>query len=235
MERIVVSDWDNTMREGFTMGDWTSFLAERGNFPKALARSIKSDMEDYANKVISYEELAHRVTSKYAKGLSGESQSTISQAADEFVDADQQLFEFVRPLTDFLRAHGVPFILISGCPREPLVAYQQALGISRIYALALEVVNGVYTNKLHLNPTLGDEKARIVEVLARDSEIILALGDSKADLPLLEAASHTVIVDNPGLTPQGSRTVHRLSSASSKKAVDNLKDVISKSIQGLLS
>jgi phosphoserine phosphatase len=234
MEKIVVADWDNTMREGFTMGDWTSFLAKRGNFPETLARSIETDMEGYSRKAISYEELAQRVTSKYAEGLLGESQEVISRAAHEFVDADQQLFGFVRPLTDFLRACGVPLVLISGCPREPLVAYQQALGVSRIYALTLEVMNGVYTGKLHLNPTLGNEKSHIVEALVRDSEIILALGDSKADLPLLEAAPHTVIIDNPDLMPQGSRTVHRVSSRPNSRAVANLKNIVYKAAQGLL-
>lgn len=221
------------MRDGFTLGDWVNFLARKGNFPPSAAESIERDMESYAEALISYDELACRVTEKYAEGLCGEPRGPVVQAADEFVSADKRLFDYVRPLVNLLKAHGVSLVLVSGCPHEPLAAYRRTLPIDDIYALTVGTVNRLYTNKLLLNPALGDEKARIVGVLAKNANIILALGDSRADLPLLEAAPHNIIVDNPDLVPKGDRVIHRVSPRSDSGDVANLRDIVHQAIQGL--
>ena len=226
MERIMLADWDNTMREGFTMADWTHFLSRRGRFPERLARAIDDDVEAYSSGAITYEDLATAVTVKYAQGLAGKAKKDIERVASEFVLEDRRLFIFVRPLVRLLQDEGVSLVLVSGSPREPLVAYRELLPINRIYALSVKASSGLYTDELALNPTLGEEKERIVRQIAKSAHIVLAMGDSKADLPLLEAAPHSIIVENPDLVPEGRHVVYRVSPKSDQFLAASVTSVV---------
>jgi phosphoserine phosphatase len=200
--KIVISDWDNTMRDGFTMADWTSFLAERRAFPAQTAGEIRTAVDDYKRSAITYEELAHQVAALYAFGLAGKSKWQIEQLSDEFVADDQdRIFQFVPSFVSMLRHASLRLVVVSGCPIEPLIAYQKSNLFDEAFGLAVDTSNGRYIESLRVNPTLGNEKAKIVKRLAAESSIVLALGDSPADLPLLDAAPSRIIVGNAGLSP----------------------------------
>jgi HAD superfamily hydrolase (TIGR01490 family) len=85
---------------------------------------------------------------------------------------------------------GLDFIV------EPLAA---ELGVEHVIANRLEFQNGEATGKL-LEPVLsGEEKKRAVLAFARERSLDLAqsycFGDSRADLPLLEAAGFPCVVN----------------------------------------
>jgi phosphoserine phosphatase len=195
LPKIAVADWDNTMRRGFTMSDWVSFLAVRDLFPAATADRIRSGVAAYQAGESSYQVLAETVTELYAAGLAGQGVAAVATASHDFVRADEQnLYRFVRPMMRRLRELGLPLIVVSGCPTEPLRAYGDQLEISEVYGLAVRRAGGRYLPTLDLNPTLAEEKSKVVAELAARAQIALALGDSAADLPLLEAAANRVLV-----------------------------------------
>lgn len=85
---------------------------------------------------------------------------------------------------------GLDFIV------EPLAA---ELGVEHVIANRLEFKNGEATGRL-LEPVLsGDEKRRAVETFAREHALDLphsyAFGDSRTDLPMLEATGFPCVVN----------------------------------------
>jgi phosphoserine phosphatase len=158
--------------------------------------------------------LATTVTGLYRDGLTGQSTATIASLAEQFVRSDTGLFGFVEPFVRLVREYGLRLVVVSGSPVEPLLAYRRRLSIDRVYGLTVGTAHGRYTPTVVSDPTLGGEKARIVDDLTPGSHIVLALGDSPADLPLLAAAPLSVVVDNPGLDPGASTDVHHISATS---------------------
>jgi phosphoserine phosphatase len=187
IRRLVLADWDNTFRKGFTVVNWAQFLADRGLFT-ALA-SIKAAVERFHQGGFSYEEFCRRMASAYAAGLVGLAYSDVFAAAASFVALDScHVFNFVKPLCAYLATQNLKVVVVSGAPEEPLSHYANSIGFELGGALRLKVEDGRYTGSITENCGLGDEKEAAVGRLSLSGQIAVALGDSTSDLPLLEAA-----------------------------------------------
>lgn len=209
-DRIALLDWDNTLHSGFTMTRWANFLSERGLFPAVMAAEISTLAQEYAAGTLPYIRLTEELPALYAEGLAGQDKVKVDLATESFLRIDHEgIYPFVRPLLGILRTLGLRIVVVSGCPAEPLTAYQSVLGIDDVYALTVAHSSHLYLNHISLNPTTGPGKQAVVDgLMAEDASIVFAIGDSSADLPLLDAAAYKVVVDNPSLVPQGANVGH---------------------------
>jgi hypothetical protein len=113
-----------------------------------------------------------------------------------------------------------------GCPIEPLEAYKGILDLDQIYALQVGASDGRYVADLVTNPAGFDGKKAVVEKLTSGGDLIaLAMGDSSADLPLLNAAKYRIVVDNPNLL-EPSSTVHHISAETDLEQSDAILQLI---------
>jgi phosphoserine phosphatase len=88
-------------------------------------------------------------------------------------------------LLPFLSGQAIHALVASGAPSEVLDAYTHTLPIGLSSGVAGTVRGGVFTGDLDLNPAVAETKQAIVAEVAERAEIVLAVGDSTADLPLL--------------------------------------------------
>ena len=208
--KIALVDWDNTLRRGFTLLDWVDWLTDRGQFPGHVTRELHDLMGAYWSGVLPYGEFATSMTDGYARGLAGQRVDAIEESAIHFAHLDNhRLYSFAPRLFKILQSCQIDVVVVSGCPIEPLKAYQAYLNMSEIYGLAMQVTAGRYLPNPELNPAGYDGKKMIVGKLDSESlSIALAIGDSTADIPLLDAAEYRIVVDNPTLLPAGPTVLH---------------------------
>ncbi len=224
---IVLIDWDNTMRGGFTLVDWVSFLADSNLFDKGVAAEILDTIKRHGDGELTYEEMARASTALYANGLAGYQVAAVEQAALKFVQLDQvHLHSFVSSLLAALKGNDMTIVVVSGCPVEPLEAYKDILNLDHIYALQVGVSGGKYVAELVENPAGFDGKKAVVERLTESGDsVALAMGDSSADLPLLNAANYGIVVDNPSLM-ESSPTIHHISSEADLAEFDGILHLV---------
>jgi phosphoserine phosphatase len=179
---IVLVDWDNTFRKGFTVITWVEFLAESGLFSEL--DTIRATVDEFQRGALAYEAFCNRMALAYAVGLAGQLESDVFAAGASFVAADSaQLFSFVAPLCAYLVERNFKVIVVSGAPEELLKHYAKAVDFELGGALHLEVKSGRYTGGIVENCGLSDEKEAAVGRLSKSNEVVAAMGDSTSDLP----------------------------------------------------
>jgi phosphoserine phosphatase len=192
--KVVLVDWDNTLRRSYTVLAWTEFLAGRGLF--STRHTILERWDHFhAAKSYKYEVFCRDMADAYAAGLAGQTREVVLAAAAAFVDADMEnIFRFVRPLCELFAEQHMAVIVISGAPEVPLAQYASALGLEIGGALCLESQEGRYTGRWLENCGLSASKQDAVARVSASSDVVMAFGDSDSDMPLLAAAQFRFLV-----------------------------------------
>jgi phosphoserine phosphatase len=145
----------------------------------------------------------------YARGLEGVRQADLQAHARTYVEQDvRALFPFSRVLLESLVERQVEPLVISGSPVETLATHQELLPIRRHWGITVAVRDGLYTGELELNPAEQAAKERIISTAVEGARVVLAIGDTEADLPMLELAEVRIVVDNDALLSGDEATLH---------------------------
>ena len=201
-------DWDGTLREGFTINDWGSFLAQHGEFDIEAAHDIRARFNRFSEGATSYAKLSKAVPRVYANGLRGRSTSRTNELADEFVKMDfDRLFSATVTLLNMLESNRIRIVVISGSPQPVLEAYARELPLNEVHGVTVGKSKGRWNGELKNNPATTQAKREIVAKLIERYRPLLALGDSEADEPLFNAAQHWFRMDpNAVLAPAAGAT-----------------------------
>ncbi len=205
--QIALFDWDNTLSRGFTLLRWIDFLEERKyEIDKSQAAQIRLQYRSYQGGDIAYEDFAQTVVEAYVLAMTGCDAHALDTLGREFAEGDRGAIKpFARPLIDVLTARGVEIFVVSGAPSEPLRAHARWLGITHVRGLELARLNGrLIGHLLGGNTALATTKEAIAKALvAEGAEVLFAMGDSEADLPLYAHANLAVQVRGSELLPVG--------------------------------
>lgn len=188
--RVAVLDWDNSLHLGFTMGPWMHAL-ERHARDAATADRFDRALADHEAGRLAYDAFALLAEELYTALMDGRMAADVEAVAAYLVPIDA-----LRPgtpeLIAALLARDIQPILISGAPIEVLRAHAAVLGIAPgdVTGWTLERDGGRYLGRLASgNTARGGSKAHIVaRVVDAGAEVVLGVGDSEADRPLVDAA-----------------------------------------------
>jgi phosphoserine phosphatase len=188
--RIALLDWDNSLHDGYTMGPWLHALA-RDEREADVARRFDAALAAYEAGTMAYDAFAGLAETLYTGLADGRSVAEVRAIAERFV-RDDPLRPGTPQLVDALLAAGIRPVLISGAPIEVLSAHAAALGFAArdVTGWQLEQRGDVYVGRLASgNTAQGGAKATLVEQrVAGGDQVMLGLGDSPADRPLVDAA-----------------------------------------------
>ena len=156
-----------------------------------------------------YQRLTVETPDLYARGLEGVAPATLRAHARAYVEEDSRaLFPYARLLLESLVYRDIDTVVISGSPIETLAVHQERLPIRELWGITLEERDGRFTGELALNPAEQTAKDRIVSTALEQASVVLAIGDSEADLPMLEAAHTRIVIDNDALFGDDGATLH---------------------------
>ena len=229
--RVALLDWDNSLHDGLTLRSWTPYLWERGLVSKDVVDAVEERYAAYDQGDLPYRRLAMEAPELYARGLQGVRRSELQAQARSYVDQDTyDLFPFSRVLLESLVERKIESLIISGSPIETLAVHQELLPISRLWGITVAVRDGLYTGDLELNPAEQTAKEEVISTAIKEARVMLAVGDTEADIPMLEAAEARIVVDNAALFSDDEKTLHLSPNSTSDGGVAKLRAFISQTL-----
>jgi HAD superfamily phosphoserine phosphatase-like hydrolase len=195
IRKYALFDWDNTLHDGFTILAWMEYLCSKNIIDEKYYSEILFQMKLYSEHRLSYDELCNNTASIYANSVSGIELSLLDNIAYDFCCNNKAILPFVKNMFYNFRKNNIDTIVVSGAPQILLSQYSKLLGISKAYGMHLEVRHNRFTGNVEQN--YGTDKTNIVKeiMLKKKGKPVFALGDSKADSPLIEAAKFGYYVE----------------------------------------
>jgi phosphoserine phosphatase len=229
--RVALLDWDNSLHRGLTLRSWAHYVGERGMLPEAIVNAIEDRYTAYEKGEFPYRRLATETPELYARGLEGVREEELRAHARTYVEQDiRQLFPFSRVLLDSLVDREIETFVVSGSPIETLTVHQELLPISRLWGITVAVSDGLYTGELELNPAEQTAKDDVISNAVGAARVMLAIGDSEADIPMLEAAEAKIVVDNDELLSDDETTLHLSPDSTADGGVAELRSFIAQTL-----
>ena len=195
---MALLDWDRTLYDGFVLLSWVRFLSVHGKFSRAYYEELKRVFSHYSRRDIKYDDLSRNAPLIYARGLKGQRVTDICGLALEYVREDSQLYPHSIPIFDMLHQKNITIAVLSGAPQEVLDAFSERLDIEIVIGITVRMLSSgeFFSGVLGRNSALVEVKRRQVERLRRKFNILLAIGDSSADIPLLMAAKVPIVLND---------------------------------------
>ncbi len=198
--RLALFDWDNTLHRGWTLEGWIEHLIDHGIVTREREPVWAERTHRYATGQIDHNQLAEEANGEYARALAGWSRDEAIPLVRRFVaDTDhRQVYGWAAPLLRWLADNGTRPVIVSGAPQEILTEHlvHLRLGDLEAHGLTLTVDGaGRYAGGVAGNVGTDAAKQQLIEQLAQSAgPVVLGVGDSTSDLPLLRAARRQLIV-----------------------------------------
>lgn len=195
--KYAVFDWDNTIRNGYTLFSWIDYLYSIGILSLSVKEKIESIQNEYNAGIITHDQYAKKACLMYAAAMKGFSQAEYGQILEEYLKLDEKnCFPFAQRLFRNLSKNNIKIIIISGAPEYIIDHYRGKFSIHEIYAFCEEFANGICTGKVAHNYGF-DKHAIIHELKDKYHEYpVLGVGDAPSDLPLFRYSNKALCVVN---------------------------------------
>jgi HAD superfamily phosphoserine phosphatase-like hydrolase len=195
---LAVFDCDGTLWAGDAGERFFDWELRRGLVSDEVVRRIRAQYADYMAGNVGEDDMCGAMVTLH-RGLA---ESAVQAAAREFFDENfaVQIFPELRELVTRLQSAGCDVWAVSSTNEWVIKAGMTHFGIpaNRILAAAVEVENGIVTDRLIRIPS-GEGKPRAIrEVIRRDPDA--AFGNSRWDAAMLKISKHAFAVNpNPDL------------------------------------
>jgi len=195
---LAVFDCDGTLWAGDAGEGFFVWELHQGVVSDEVVRWVSPRYADYrAGKVIEDDMCGEMVTMH--RGLA---EAQLQEAANRYFDENfvRQIFPEMRELVHRLRELGSDVWAVSSTNEWVIRAGMKYFGIpdDRILAAAVEIENGMVTDRLVRVPTGAGKPAAIRDVIRKDPDT--AFGNSRWDTEMLAIARHAFAVNpNPDL------------------------------------
>ena len=196
--KIAVFDCDGTLWSGDSGADFFYWEIERGLIPPEVTAWILPRYEDYKAGNVAEEVMCGEMVTINA----GLRESELEELSDEFFSSvvSRRIFPEMLHLTHALAAAGSELWAVSSTNEWAVRAGAKQFGIpaGNVLAAAVQIENGLATDRLVRVPSGPAKATAIQEVIRRPVDVVL--GNSIYDLAMLEIAGHAVAVNpNPDL------------------------------------
>ncbi len=195
---LAVFDCDGTLWAGDAGERFFDWELKRRLVADEVAGRTRARYADYKAGLVGEDDMCGEMVTLH-RGLA---ESQLQAAAREFFDRTfvEQIFPEMQGLVNRLQQNGCEIWAVSSTNEWVIQAGMRHFGIpaNRILAAAVEIENGVITERLTRIPS-GDGKPRAIrDVIRCDPDA--AFGNSRWDAAMLEIARHAFAVNpNPDL------------------------------------
>ncbi len=200
-KNVALLDWDNSLRDGWVILDWAAQLAHDGLISAEVVIALLRISSGYQSGELSYSDFAGAAPRVFADGLRHADAKLVLEHAGVFVRQDPVgLRPFAAPLLAALRERSIAAVIVSGAPQEILDASLEHYHLDAVFGTTLEEHAGKYSGAVEINRALAPEKETVVAALQHGgNRVVVGVGDSESDMPLLSIADVPVVIGNAQL------------------------------------
>jgi phosphoserine phosphatase len=195
---LAVFDCDGTLWAGDAGEGFFDWELKRGVVSDEVARWARPRYADYRAGKVSEDDMCGEMVTMH-RGLT---EDRVQQAANQYFDETfvSQIFPEMSELVRRLQASACNVWAVSSTNEWVIRAGMKYFGIpeNRILAAAVEIDNGIVTDRLIRVPSGAGKPTAIRDVIRKDPEA--AFGNSRWDADMLAIARHAFAVNpNPDL------------------------------------
>jgi HAD superfamily phosphoserine phosphatase-like hydrolase len=195
--RVAAFDCDGTLWSGDAGESFFSWEIKQGIVPQALGQKMIARYGEYKAGRVSEDEMCGEMVTMHA----GMREAELIRVAGDFFEGafPGTIFPEMRDLVKRLLAAGCDIWAVSSSNEWVIRAAMKHFGIAenRVLAAAVEIDNGVITNRLIRMPSGPGKPQALREAHA---EVDAAFGNSRWDTEMLEMARHAFAINpNPDL------------------------------------
>ena len=196
--KYAVIDWDNTIRNNYTLFFWMDFLFDQKVISrKSIAQKMDSLHMEYNSGSITHDDYAKYACEVYTKAMIGISKEYYDSLIRQFIEIDEEnIFSLSKSIFQFLQENHISPIIISGAPQSILEQYAEKFHIYKIFAFSEQFINGICNGKVEYN--YGLNKRETIEQLIKcyGEKPYLGFGDSSSDIPIFELSEYAFCIAN---------------------------------------
>jgi HAD superfamily hydrolase (TIGR01490 family) len=195
---VAAFDCDGTLWSGDAGENFFDWEIKKGVVSSEVARSMRARYADYKAGKVTEDDMCGEMVTMH-RGLR---EATLMEVAEDFFNHafPSQIFPEMRELVQHLREAGCDVWAVSSSNEWVIRVGMKQFGIpeNRILATAVEVENGVVTDRLVRVPSGSGKPKALREVVKKD--VNAAFGNSRWDTEMLAMAKHGFAVNpNPDL------------------------------------
>ncbi|MGD0758052.1 MAG: HAD-IB family phosphatase [Candidatus Sulfotelmatobacter sp.] len=195
---VAAFDCDGTLWSGDAGERFFDWEMKKGLVSAEVATSMRARYAGYKAGTVSEDDMCGEMVSMH----NGLRESTLMNAADEFFNHafPSHIFPEMRELVQRLQKAGCEVWAVSSSNEWVIRAGMKHFGIpeNRILATAIEIREGIITNRLIRIPSGAGKPKALREVVKKDVDA--AFGNSRWDAEMLAMSKHAFAVNpNPDL------------------------------------
>jgi HAD superfamily hydrolase (TIGR01490 family) len=197
MKKVAIFDIDGTIFRSSLLIELIEELIKEGLMPKNTAKEYLPARAAWLNREGSYDAFIEAVVRAFMKHIKGVPRKDLLRVSRRVVAlSGKHVYRYTRQLVADLRKKGYFLLAISNSPKMILDSFCKQWGFNMVYGRIYDVdKNGKMTNKiLHLD--LITDKAKILKRAVMKYNLTLkdsvAVGDSEADIPMLELVERPI-------------------------------------------
>lgn len=209
-QRVCITDWDGTIRDGCILYDWLLYLDKRSEKCSLAHADLLFYSQRYKEGEITCKELLRESHRIYAQCMTGYDVNKIATMTNAFVEKDSRscMFEFVSELLDAVQRKNIDIIVVSEGPGVLLQSYRSILPLNQVYATEIEVNdNGMFTGNIIYKYSCTTDINNLINIMKEKYDITLAFGSDSTDVSLMQSAKHSFVKQNPSI---GNKNYRRL-------------------------
>jgi len=198
MNRLALFDFDGTLRRGNISMELMSYMRKENLYPSRVYDELLNTIDKQSMGLLSYDAVSVICGELWAIAISGMKRTELLSHVNEFFkEAKNRIYSSSYELVDLLRGGGYKPVVISVGAQEIVSIASKELNVSEVYAIEVEVKDGVYTGRLKNRLCMPDGKLEIVRRLSEmfDLSSSFAFGDSIADRRMLEVVGRPIALN----------------------------------------
>jgi phosphoserine phosphatase len=147
--RAAFFDVDKTLRKGFLIMDFPTYLAGRGMFDEGKLAEMKEVIRQYHAGTRTYFGVGRVLLKQYSEGLMGQHRSRVMEEAERFIGmTEDAAFPYTGDLVGMMNGYGRT-IALSGSPVEVVRLFSERHGIGMTRAAEADTDSlGRYTGEV---------------------------------------------------------------------------------------
>jgi len=193
-------DIDGTLVKGLMIHEFPRWLAEKGYIEKEVFEKIDSWVNLYLEKKTTYRKIALEIPVLYSRSLKNLKVEDIAEKAKKFVSfyIKDNILPYTMELVKLMKTYGLT-IGISGSPIEVVGYLGKIFNFDITNGTELEIIHGIYTDKVKQNVIIKETKERILEKIVTRNKIDLSkafgFGDTEQDLSFLSKVGNPIVLN----------------------------------------
>lgn len=224
MKKLAFFDIDGTVFRSSLIIELVDKLIEQEFFHKNVPEMYEAEHELWLNREGEYEDYINAVVKAFMSNLRGVYYGDLADVGKLVVaEHSKRVYRYTRDLIKILKAKGYYTVAISQSPKTILDDFCHNYGFDKVYGRIYEIgpqdkFTGEMTD-VHLIQNKANIVKRVVESENADLRDSVGVGDTDADIPLLESVENPICF-NPN------RKLYEYAKQMGWKIVVERKDVI---------